>query len=65
MSLNDWTIYKNALTAKATIDTKSPIAGGGSLILSDNGATNPQIVLQRVLSNERGFLKAKMRSLIL
>lgn len=63
MALSEWQVFKSDLMSKATIDTRSPIAGGGSLILSDNGATNPQIVLLRSVLAERGFLSAKMRSI--
>lgn len=64
MALSEWTIYKNKILAKATLVTTSHIAGGASLVLSDNGQTNPQIVMMRTRTSEKAFLQGKMRTLI-
>ena len=63
MALSEWTILKNNINARATLTTTSPIAGGASLVLSDNGTVNPQIVMIRTLTSEKRLLQAKMRTI--
>ena len=64
MALTDWSILKSDLTIKAALTQIAPIAGGSSLFLSDNGAPgNPQAVLLRSLSSEKGLLFGKLSGL--
>jgi hypothetical protein len=64
MSLADWTIYKSDPFVTVRINTTNPIGGGGSLVLADNGITNPQAVLVRTSSREKGYLAGTLRTLI-